>query len=408
MAYTIKRTNGVVIATIPDSDAVNISVNTNYSVALLGKHSPNYGEIFNTNFIRLLENSANPAAPGTPLLGQLWFDSTPSNLGLNVCIGEASGSTPATFNPVALLTRSATQPSGTQLGKLWHDTTTNQLKSYNGTGNWVPIGVTNLDSLTDVTITTPADGQVLKYNSTTSTWVNGTDATGSGGSGGTTLPANAAGVLANDGTGVLSWTAVGGSALPSQSSQNGKYLRTNGTSASWATIAYSDIGSPPVIPAAQIQSDWSQTLSAALDFIKNKPTIPAAQIQSDWNQTTTTALDFIKNKPTIPTSTAVSSSDVAGAIAGLTAGAIGTYTWAGAAALDSQAYSEPNFNLGGTIAGSRLVTTASTLTPSTIYTGTWQAMSISQFIPYAVFTPSCGPSDIRYASYSLALWMRVL
>lgn len=273
MAYTIKRTNGAVIATIPDSDAVNISVNTNYSVALLGKHSPNYGEIFNTNFIRLLENSANPAAPGTPLLGQLWFDSTPSNLGLNVCIGEASGSTPATFNPVALLTRSATQPSGTQLGKLWHDTTTNQLKSYNGTGNWVPIGVTNLDSLTDVTITTPADGQVLKYNSTTSTWVNGTDATGSGG-GGTTLPANAAGVLANDGTGVLSWTAVGGSALPSQSSQNGKYLRTNGTSASWATIAYSDIGSPPVIPAAQIQSDWSQTLSAALDFIKNKPTIP--------------------------------------------------------------------------------------------------------------------------------------
>jgi len=29
--------------------------------------------------------------------------------------------------------------------------------------------------------------------------------------------------------------------------------------------------------------------------------IPAAQIQSDWNQTTTTALDYIKNKPTIPT-----------------------------------------------------------------------------------------------------------
>jgi len=406
MAYTIKKTNGTVVATIADSDAVNISVNTNYSVALLGKHSPNYGEIFNTNFIRLLENSANSAAPGTPIVGQLWFDSTPSNLGLNVCIGEASGSTPATFNPVALLTRSATQPSGTQLGKLWHDTTTNQLRSYNGVGAWDPIGVTNLDSLTDVTITTPTDGQVLKYNASTSAWVNGTDATGGGG-GGTTLPANAAGVLANDGTGVLSWTAVGGSALPSQSSQNGKYLRTNGTSASWATIAYSDIGSPPVIPAAQIQSDWSQTLSAALDFIKNKPTIPAAQIQSDWNQTTTTALDFIKNKPTIPTSTAVTSSDVAGAIAGLTAGAIGTYTWAGAAAVDPMAGSEPNFNLGGTIAGSRLVTTASTLTPSTIYTGTWQAMSISQHIGYNVFTPSCGPAEIRYGSYSLALWMRI-
>jgi hypothetical protein len=55
------------------------------------------------------------------------------------------------------------------------------------------------------------------------------------------------------------------------------------------------------IPAAQIQSDWNQTNTSALDYIKNKPTIPAAQIQSDWNQTSTTALDYIKNKPTIPT-----------------------------------------------------------------------------------------------------------
>lgn len=34
--------------------------------------------------------------------------------------------------------------------------------------------------------------------------------------------------------------------------------------------------------------------------ITNTPTIPAAQIQSDWNQSDTSALDYIKNKPTIP------------------------------------------------------------------------------------------------------------
>jgi len=39
--------------------------------------------------------------------------------------------------------------------------------------------------LTDVTITSPTTGQVLKYNGTT--WVNDTDATGSGGGGGATL-----------------------------------------------------------------------------------------------------------------------------------------------------------------------------------------------------------------------------
>ena len=46
-------------------------------------------------------------------------------------------------------------------------------------------GATNLDGLSDVTITSPTTGQVLKYNGTT--WVNDTDATGSGGSGGATL-----------------------------------------------------------------------------------------------------------------------------------------------------------------------------------------------------------------------------
>lgn len=40
-------------------------------------------------------------------------------------------------------------------------------------------GATNLDGLTDVTITSPSSGQVLKFNGTA--WVNGTDATGGGG-----------------------------------------------------------------------------------------------------------------------------------------------------------------------------------------------------------------------------------
>lgn len=44
-------------------------------------------------------------------------------------------------------------------------------------------GATDINSLTDVTITSPTSGQVLKYNGTA--WVNGTDATGGGGSGAT-------------------------------------------------------------------------------------------------------------------------------------------------------------------------------------------------------------------------------
>jgi len=49
---------------------------------------------------------------------------------------------------------------------------------------------------------------------------------------------------------------------------------------------------------AAVNADWNST--SGLSQILNKPTIPAAQIQSDWTQASTSALDYIKNKPTIP------------------------------------------------------------------------------------------------------------
>ena len=49
---------------------------------------------------------------------------------------------------------------------------------------------------------------------------------------------------------------------------------------------------------ANVNADWNASSGDAQ--ILNKRSIPAAQIQSDWNQVSTGALDFIKNKPTIP------------------------------------------------------------------------------------------------------------
>lgn len=40
------------------------------------------------------------------------------------------------------------------------------------------------------------------------------------------------------------------------------------------TGSYDDLSNKPTIPAAQIQSDWSQSDSEEKDYIKNKPTIP--------------------------------------------------------------------------------------------------------------------------------------
>ena len=93
------------------------------------------------------------------------------------------------------------------------------------------------------------------------------------------------------------------------------------------TGSYNDLTDKPTIPDAQVQSDWTEADNTKVDYIKNKPdlsiyaqssdlatvatsgdyddltnkpTIPAAQVQSDWNQTSTGAVDYIKNKPYVP------------------------------------------------------------------------------------------------------------
>lgn len=47
------------------------------------------------------------------------------------------------------------------------------------------------------------------------------------------------------------------------------------------------------IPAAQVQSDWNQTTTTAVDYIKNKPTLATVATSGSYND--------LSNKPTIPT-----------------------------------------------------------------------------------------------------------
>jgi len=51
-----------------------------------------------------------------------------------------------------------------------------------------------------------------------------------------------------------------------------------------------------------VEADDLATVATTGDYsdLLNKPTIPPAQVQSDWNQTNTSAVDYIKNKPNIP------------------------------------------------------------------------------------------------------------
>jgi len=62
-------------------------------------------------------------------------------------------------------------PSNPVEGDLWYDTTNNLLKAHNGTG-FVSAGYQNLSDLEDVTLTSIASGEILKWNGTT--FVNNT------------------------------------------------------------------------------------------------------------------------------------------------------------------------------------------------------------------------------------------
>ena len=51
----------------------------------------------------------------------------------------------------------------------------------------------------------------------------------------------------------------------------------------------------------QVQSDWAETDTESVSYIKNKPTIPDAQVNSDWNASS--GISQILNKPNMTTQT---------------------------------------------------------------------------------------------------------
>jgi hypothetical protein len=94
MAYTIIRTNGTTLTTIPDG-----TINTSYStLSLPGRNYAGYGQAIDTNYIHQLENFAYTSPPAGALMGQLWYNTNDNTL--RVC--PADGTTnPALWTALA-------------------------------------------------------------------------------------------------------------------------------------------------------------------------------------------------------------------------------------------------------------------------------------------------------------------
>ncbi len=122
MPYILNKTNGSTIAIVQDA-----SLDVTTDLTFLGRNYAGYGEYQNENFLRLLENFNNTTAPGKPVEGQLWFNS--SNKKINVYDG-------INWKGIANLDISQTNPSESKTflaGDLWYDSLAAQLYVYNGT-----------------------------------------------------------------------------------------------------------------------------------------------------------------------------------------------------------------------------------------------------------------------------------
>ena len=125
MAYTINKTDGTTVATITDG-----TIDNSTSLTLFGKSYSGFGDLLNENLVKLLENAASTAAPTAPLKGELWFDTTTNQL--KVYDGTS-------FKPTGGSKSSSSQPTSPSAGDLWHDTANDQVSVYTGSA-WLLVG----------------------------------------------------------------------------------------------------------------------------------------------------------------------------------------------------------------------------------------------------------------------------
>ena len=177
MPYTLTFSDpgNLKTVTVPDYPPGLNAVDT--SLSFIGKSYPNYGQVIDQNFLKLLENFAGPLQPSAPVKGQLWYDSYSRSLKL--FDGNAWKSANGIY-------QQATDPavsSPVSYGDIWVDTT-NTLLKIRGVGSWIQVGPSDsegtglsVETLDDITTSTESHTVLfLKVNGDVVAVVNNDDA----------------------------------------------------------------------------------------------------------------------------------------------------------------------------------------------------------------------------------------
>lgn len=108
--------------------------NTDTSLVFPGRNVTGYGQTIAENFLHLLENFANSAPPVNPTRGQIWFNSDPEVLSLQIWDGSS-------WKAASGVQKSPVEPPTEQakVGELWVDTINQQLYVFSGT-DWILVG----------------------------------------------------------------------------------------------------------------------------------------------------------------------------------------------------------------------------------------------------------------------------
>mgnify|MGYP003345129321 CR=1 FL=1 len=140
MSYTVNNTRGTVVSTVNNGTTASVG-----GITLIGKNYTGYGELIAEDFVKILENNANPTAPSGPLEGQLWWDTT------NQCLKVYNSST--NWHPMSVYVgASGTYPHTITSGALWYNTSTKQLSvNSDGTGSgWKNFASSSENTTTEV------------------------------------------------------------------------------------------------------------------------------------------------------------------------------------------------------------------------------------------------------------------